>query len=249
MTRNQKTSAIRRKHRSVGALAAAFVLFMVLSGMVINHADGLALGQRHVSNQYLLKLYGINAPDDIRSFRIDHDWLSFAGSQLYFNDTAVAEIPDGIGAVANDQWFVVAGRNALLLIDRQGQLVERVVWQQGGAIESVGLNGDGQVAVNSTSGLWLADQQLLAWKRATDAEETVYWSSPSPVPAELEQAITRHYQGDGLSMERLLLDFHSGRVFGPIGVLVYDLLALAIAFLALSGLVLWFRNRRNGKTR
>jgi len=47
-------------------------------------------------------------------------------------------------------------------------------------------------------------------------------------------------------MERLLLDFHSGRIFGPVGVLVYDLLALAVGFMAISGLVLWFRGRRNG---
>ena len=244
-----KASAIRRKHRSVGALAAAFVLFMVLSGLAINHADGLGLGQRHVSNQYLLKLYGINVPDDIRSFQLGDNWLSFAGSQLYFNETAVADVPDGIGAVANDQWFVVAGRNALLLIDRQGQLVEQTSWQQAGAIESVGLSGDGRVAVKSTAGLWLADAELLAWQQADDAGGTMQWSSATTAPAALQRAITRHYQGDGLSMERLLLDFHSGRVFGPMGIIIYDLLALAIAFLALSGLVLWFRNRRNGKTR
>ncbi len=63
----------------------------------------------------------------------------------------------------------------------------------------------------------------------------------------LQQAITRVYRGEGLSLERLLLDLHSGRIFGSIGVLVYDLLALALGFLSISGLVLWFRSRRNGK--
>ncbi len=48
-------------------------------------------------------------------------------------------------------------------------------------------------------------------------------------------------------MERVLLDLHSGRIFGPVGVLVYDLLALALGFLSISGLLLWFRGRRNGK--
>lgn len=245
----RKASAIRRKHRSVGALAAAFILFMVLSGMAINHADGLGLGQRHVSNQYLLKLYGINAPDNIRSFQLDGNWLSFAGSQLYFNETTVAEIPDGIGAVAIDHWIIVAGRDELLLLDRQGQLVEKINWQQAGALDSIGLTTDGRVAVASNGALWLTDQELLAWQQTDEAGATVQWSAPAPAPAALQQAITRHYRGEGLSMERILLDFHSGRVFGPLGVLFYDLLALAVAFLALSGLVLWFRNRRHGRAR
>jgi len=47
----------------------------------------------------------------------------------------------------------------------------------------------------------------------------------------------------------VLLDLHSGRIFGPVGVLVYDLLALTLGFLAISGLVLWFRGRRNGKSK
>jgi hypothetical protein len=245
----KKVSAIRRKHRSVGIVAALFILFMVSSGIAINHTTGLGFDQRHVSNPYLLKLYGIKAPDDIRSFRVGDAWLSFAGSRLYFNEAAVTEVPDGIGAVANDHWVIVAGREELLLLDQQARLVERISWQQAGEIELIGLSGDGRLAVKSTGGLWLADAELLAWQRADDTVETVQWSSPVPAPTALQQSIARHYQGDGLSVERLLLDVHSGRIFGPLGVLVYDLLALAIAFLALSGLVLWARNRRNGKAR
>lgn len=249
MTRNQKNSAIRRRHRSLGALASVFVLFMVLSGMLINHADGLGLDQRHVSNPYLLELYGINAPGNIRSFRLDEDWVSLAGSQLYFNELDVTTVAGGIGAVVNEQWIIVAGRDELLLLDQMGRLVERISWQQAGVVESIGVAGNGRLAVKTTAGLWLTDQELLAWQRADGDHEPVQWSSPSPAPEALQQAIVRHYRGERLNLERVLLDFHSGRVFGPVGLLVYDLLALAIAFLALSGLVLWFRNRRNGKAR
>jgi hypothetical protein len=250
MARKWKTPAIRRTHRSVGAAAAVFVLFMVLSGVAINHSNGLGLDQRHVSNGYLLSHYGINAPD-IQSFQLDDDWLSLAGSWLYFNQTAVAEIAGGLGAVASKQWIVVAGHDELLVLDQLGELVERLAWRQisATAVEAVGLASDGRITVKSDGGLWIADGELLDWQQILDGGEIVQWASPSPAPAELERLITRHYQGDGLSMERLLLDLHSGRVFGPLGVLAYDLLALATGFLALSGLVLWFRSRRNGKSR
>jgi uncharacterized iron-regulated membrane protein len=48
-------------------------------------------------------------------------------------------------------------------------------------------------------------------------------------------------------MEQLFLDLHSGRIFGTAGTLIYDLLALVVGFLAISGVVLWFRGLRNGK--
>jgi len=63
----------------------------------------------------------------------------------------------------------------------------------------------------------------------------------------LIQTITQQYRGEGLSVERVLLDFHSGHIFGPMGVFIYDLLAVAVGFLSISGLVLWIRGRRNGK--
>jgi uncharacterized iron-regulated membrane protein len=50
-------------------------------------------------------------------------------------------------------------------------------------------------------------------------------------------------------MERLILDLHSGRIFGPVGILIYDLLAVIVGFLAISGVIFWFRGRRNGKRR
>ena len=49
------------------------------------------------------------------------------------------------------------------------------------------------------------------------------------------------YRGEVLSLQRLLLDMHSGRFFGSKGVWVYDLLALLVFLLAGSGLVLWIR--------
>jgi hypothetical protein len=248
MTRRQ-ASAIRNFHRSIGAVATVFVLLMVLSGLAINHSNGLRLDQRHVSNPYLLGLYGISAPGDMRSFRLDDDWLSLAGSQLYFNQAAVAEVSGGLGAVASSHWIVVAGRDELLVLTRQGELVERLAWHNAGTVESIGLAGDGRIVVASAGTLWLADEELLDWQRLDDAREAVQWSLPAPTPAVLQQHITRHYRGDGLNVERLVLDLHSGRAFGPLGVLVYDLLALATGFLALSGLVLWFRSRRNGNSR
>ena len=240
---------MRRLHRSFGAGAAAFVLFMVLSGLAINHSNGLGLDKQTVSQPFLLDWYGLGEPDNIQGFAVGDDWLSFAGSQLYLNDKHVATISGGVGAVSSGDLLIAAGSDELLLLDHAGNLVERLPWSSIGTapIESIGLHANSVVSVKSAGQVWLADNQLLNWQQDRDANANPLWSLSKPAPDDLQQAIKRLYRGDGLNLERVLLDLHSGRIFGPIGVFIYDLLALALGFLSISGLVLWFRGRRNGK--
>jgi hypothetical protein len=225
-----------------------FVIFMVLSGVIINHSNSLGLDRRHVSQPSLLNWYGLAEPETILSFSAGRYWLSFAGTQLFFNDKAVSTVSDGKGAVFNGELLIAAGSDEVLLLDGSGQLVERLPWKYADSapIEAIGLLPDETVAVKSGHRIWLADRHLLGWQPAAGNRQNAKWAKAEPTPEDLRPVITKQYRGAGLSLERLLLDLHSGRIFGPVGMLVYDLLALILAFLAISGLVLWTRSRRNG---
>jgi len=252
MTRNKRpASSMRRVHRTLGVFAAIFVIFMVLSGLTINHSNGLGLDQRHVTQRFLLGWYGLGEPDNMYSYAVGDDWLTFADSQLYLNDKSVETLSGGVGAVSSSQLFIAAGNDELLLLDFDGNLVERLSWFPVGnaPIESIGLNENAVVTVKSAGNLWLADAEFLNWRQVEETATIPHWSISKPAPEALQQAVKKHYRGAGLSLERVLLDLHSGRIFGPIGILVYDLLALVLGFLAISGFVLWVRSRRNGKSK
>jgi len=250
MTRKRNGASLaRRLHRSVGAIAALFVVFMVVSGLVINHSNRLGLDKGHVSQGFLLDWYGLEGPDAIHSFSVGGDWISFAGSQLYFNEKSVSTVTHGIGAVSSNGFYITAGSDELVLLDREGQLIERVAWAPQGPlpIQSIGLQTDGSVTLKAAGQLWLADAELLNWSRAETTANIPSWSLPSTAPVSLQRSIEQQYRGGKLSSLQLLLDFHSGRIFGNVGVLVYDLLALIVGFLAISGLLLWVRGRSNGR--
>jgi len=248
--KKRKSSITRRLHRSFGAGAAIFILFMVVSGITINHSNDLGLDQRPVTQSALLNWYGLGGPKSINSFKAGRNWLSFAGSQLYLNGESVSAISSGVGAIAIGSNLIAAGSEELLLLDSNGQLVERIAWEHGtaGPIETIGLLPDGAIVIGSALQLWRSNSDLLSWQKTADTTGII-WSSPELAPDPVQYAIAQHYRGDKLNLERLLLDFHSGRIFGTIGVLVYDLLALAVGFLAISGMILWLRGRRNGKRR
>ena len=162
---------------------------------------------------------------------------------------AGSAISDGVGAIASGDWLIAAGSKELLLLNTEGKLVERIAWQQAGDadINTIGLMPNGAIVVSSMQQSWSSDTDLLNWRQLDASAEKPDWSSSTLAPETIQQAIGQHYRGDNLSLERLLLDAHSGRIFGTIGILVYDLLALAVGFLALSGMLLWLRGKRNGK--
>jgi hypothetical protein len=242
-------SVPRRLHRFIGVIAALYVIFMVFSGLAINHSNRLGLDQGHVSQAFLLDWYGLKAPEHIQSFAVGDDWVSFAGSQLYLNDMVVSTVIHGKGAVSGNGMIIAAGIDELILLDHDGKLIERIAWAAQGPepVESIGLQADGSVTVKAAGQLWLADAELLNWRQAEASSNIPFWSETTAPPDSLRQSIEQQYRGGELSPLQLLLDFHSGRIFGTAGVVVYDFLALAVGFLAISGLFLWARGRRNGK--
>ena len=53
-----------------------------------------------------------------------------------------------------------------------------------------------------------------------------------------------------MNLEQILLDLHSGRLFGSFGVLVMDLAAILLVVLSITGFVAWNSSRllrKNGK--
>lgn len=56
--------------------------------------------------------------------------------------------------------------------------------------------------------------------------------------------VARYYRGEGLSLEKLILDLHTGKIIGIPGTMLSDLAALALIFLTGTGLYnLWRRKR------
>ncbi|MBQ13009.1 MAG: hypothetical protein CMQ17_01195, partial [Gammaproteobacteria bacterium] len=68
-------------------------------------------------------------------------------------------------------------------------------------------------------------------------------SAASTVPEGLEAAIREHYRSTLLSVERLVLDLHSGRIFGAAGALLVDIMAVLFMLMAATGVWIWLRRR------
>jgi len=248
--RNKPASVYRRWHRMVALAGALFIVLLVITGSLVNHSGLLGLGGQRVEQAWLLTWYGLEPPETLQSVALEDHVLTFAGNRLYLDGSVVTSTHgEPIGAVGIEGLWIAATHSNLLLLTREGELVEQLDLAQvtGAEIGAIGIDADDRVLLASGSSCWRADPDLLNWRLLSAKPAGAQWSVLATTPAAIGQQVIRAHQGGGLSLERLLLDLHSGRFFGDIGVIIYDLLALILLTLAISGLVLWQRSRGNGR--
>ena len=236
---------LRRWHRGTGLFLLLWVLLVAVTGVALNHSAGLGLDKLRLTSPLLLRLYAIELKEP-QGIPVDRHWLSVGGDrQLYLDALAIGHCERLDGAAVTEAGIYAACGDALMVIDRQGRIVERLpppptptndasrfgLCAGSPCIET----GDTQLAL---------DPVHLTWQPTAAALSA---PAPNSLPASLAQALRDQSIPAEFSWERLVRDVHSGAVAG-IGPWLMDFFALALIFLSLTGIALWFTGR-NGKPR
>lgn len=242
---------LMRWHRRAGLAAGLLVLLAAITGVLINHADGLGLPQRLLRAEWLLRWYGIDAPRLQTAQALQGRWLSQWGTVVYLDGTPLRlpAIERLVGAVAlrPGLWLLV-DRAQTLVLDAQGVLVEALPYPAGFTARRAGaLAAPAAALIEGGDGSrLLADAEGAALRPADAgfAPAAVQWAEAAPLPPALHSRIEAASTGVGVSAERVLLDLHSGRWLGRGGVWLMDAAAVALLFLAgTGGWTLWRRWR------
>ena len=233
-----------RLHHYIGLLAALFILILSASGLLLNHADALGLGEMPAGSSALRAWYGIKAPALTDGYRINDRYVSQLGNNLYLDAARISRAPgELIGIAEQDGMLVVGLSERVMLYTFEGQLIEDITLDA--APTRVGRATNDRAVLETAVGLLLANSDLTEWRLARDL--TVTWSESHALPEDLSAQIADDYLETALNWERVLLDVHSGRLVGGQGELVMDLAAICLLILAASGIWLFFlRQRTNG---
>lgn len=254
MTRRHRRRGLRLRslflwHRRLGLVAALLVVVLAATGLLLNHSPALGLDRQPVRSPWLLARYGIEPLRDWPTYRAGPLWVSELDGRLYLNEgrlEAAGEAEALRGAVQTPQGLVaVATERSLLLLTPEGELVERLDEASlPGPVEQVGLDPKGALVLETPGGSYRADPEFLSWSRLREADGgAVRWAEPVSPPPALRRALLARWVPD-LTVERVLLDLHSGRLLGRHGELVMDAAALLLLLLALTGLGHWLLRRR-----
>lgn len=230
-----------RWHRRIGLLCALFVLLFSVTGLLLNHTAGLKLDSIKIHSSILASLYGLPTPT-ATSLPVEAQWISHDGlKQLYLQDAPIGQCSAPLlGAVLHNGLLHILCRDELLLLSPDGELLETITPVLGlpANAEALALF-DGQLLLKTASVIFNADLETLQWQPSTVT--TVHWPKPQSPPAQLRQHVSA--QAPAMDLEQILLDLHSGRLFGSLGVLVMDLAAILLMVLSITGFVAWNSSR------
>lgn len=235
-------------HRWIGLAAALFVVTLALTGLALNHTEELQLDASFVQSPALLDWYGIHAPENISSYTAGPLIISAVGNRIYNNTTQIPGIDAPLtGAVQLGEFIVVATNDSLLLFTVNGELVEQLGSGSGvpSDIQAVGTTTDNRLALRTTRGNLTTNSDFITWEKSGTARIT--WSRATQPGEALRTTLENSYRGNGLPLERLILDLHSGRILGNAGVYLMDAAAILCLLLAFSGVWLWGKRRTSAR--
>ncbi len=237
-------SLIYKWHKKLGVISAVFVIFLASSGIALNHSQQLDLNTNYIQTEWILDLYQIKPANDPVGFVLNDKWAVQIGERIYFNGKQIAnEAVNLKGLIAINDMYVVAYDDRLTLLTPEADIIENLSGATGvpDGMQKIGYNDRGNVIIKAAHGYYQVNLDELDWNEFDYLNAN--WSEPASIPESIKDELLKTYRGSGLTLERVLQDFHSGRIIGQWGVYVVDFMAILFLILAFTGIWMWWKKK------
>lgn len=253
---------VRHWHARIGALAALFFLLLSISGIALNHTDGLNLAKREVQASWLMRWYGLAPKVPTRGYLFKNGYIAASDERWVMDGRELQGLVLSenkqyiVGAITWDDMRAIASEDRLFLYMADGQQIDALssATLPDTPIKRLGLIGaDGlQKLVLQTAQSSYATEDGLVWQvldveKLSDFNQLV-WAKEQVLPKTLSASLMKSFS-PSLPLERIVLDLHSGRIFGKYGPLFMDIVALVLIVLSLSGVWIYLRTVRRQSRR
>ncbi len=227
-----------------------FIIFLSLSGVALNHTTSLSLAHQPINNTWLLDHYGIAPPSDVRFYQ--SNTLQVTNNLLWLNDKLLLESNSNIVAAtlisldqnSNSEIVLAVSNEQVYFFNQQGDLIDQLGEELGVPQNINALSVDkSDVVVRTPTGYFQTTTDFFEWTKVTFVMEPD-WIKSITAPEQTKAKAELLYRSQFLTVERIILDAHSGRILGFFGVLFMDAVAVLLILLSLSGIYIWLRYAR-----
>ncbi len=237
-------------HRRFGLVSLLLMIILAITGIMLNHTDDLKLDENFIESDILLDWYNLNPKGKPVSYLVAGNTISQWNEQLFFNGTILITSREKLnGAVLSQQIIVIALENTILLLDKYGELIERLDnLSKIKNIYNIGLKNQLVALKTDRNKIFISDKQVISWKETSP--DDIQWQQPVTLNKQKIKQLKRAYRGSGLTLERVILDLHSGRIFNANwGIYLMDASAIIMIMLGISGAWVWWSRSQKMKTK
>lgn len=246
-TAARKKRRSRPWHRVLGLLTALPLVWVMLTGAVLNHSMDWKLDRREFNHPWILAAYGMTPEGDPVGVAVGRHRITEWDGQIFLNTSALDITGSLVGAVADGDGIAVVTSDAVLRLDAEGNTVESLDQV---SLPSLPINAvasaDGSVMLRTPDGWRTADSEWLEFHPSSQEPAAPQALSPIEDDVLRTSLLTAWSQG-GLPVSRIVLDLHAARFLGPLAKYFYDFVVICTLWLCLTGLVLFFRQPRRNR--
>ena len=239
-----KISFNLRWHRRIGLSVMIVLVFLSITGILLNHSPAAGLSKKILSTEWLLSWYGFETVS-LSGFKVREQWINHPGDrELFLNGMPVASCaPPLLNATFTKDFLVALCKDELVILNYDGIFIEKINTLSGLPEYTTNLKYlNNTLLIKSKNEILSLDPNTL---EISPSELKVdKWPQPVSLPSTLVKKLKQNSQLPGISLETVILDLHSGRFFGDAGVLFVDFMGLTVVFLAMTGLYAWLAKRR-----
>ena len=232
-------------HGHAGVAASLFLVMLVFSGIALNHVEALKLDKQEINFSWLIRWYGLQSAMPTHGFLLGERYFAWEGDKWAMGNYALvgnAEHP--VGAVATGGIDYVATSTMLYLYQAEGQLIDKIGKQSLPDHPILALGSMEDNVLLQTPNDVYSSSDGLSWNRVKGAGAK--WAAKELLPDDVKRQMAEMLK-PGLSLQRVLLDIHSGRIFGRYGTLFVDFISLVLLAVAGSGLWIYWRSMKKGR--
>jgi len=232
-------------HLYVGLGISLLLIHLSITGIFLNHTDDLDLDKTYISSTWILNLYGLNVPKPSKIFTIQQDNFSQFDTEVFLNDRPIFLFDSElIGVIKDHENFIIAAQDELFIVNQNGVLIDKQKILSF-TIKSIGKFKEKIVLKDEQLNQWVGESISAKWNPIL--KDNIDWSKPGTMTPSNKKGIKQYFVENGISLEQIILDFHSGAIFKKEGKLFFDLVSLLLIFLSVSGIWLWLVKRKKGK--
>jgi len=232
-------------HLYVGLGISLLLIHLSITGIFLNHTDDLRLDKTYISSAWILNLYGLNVPKPSKIFTLQQDSFSQFDTEVFLNNKPIFLFDSELmGVIKDHENFIIAAQDELFIVNQSGELMgnQKIL---SFTIKSIGKYKEKIVIKDEQLNKWVGKSISDKWTPIF--KDNIDWSEPGIMTPLNKKDIKQYFVGNGISLEQIILDFHSGAIFKKEGKIFFDLVSLLLIFLSVSGIWIWLIKTKKGK--